>query len=61
MNTNCNKCGTNIVHNKNHFPNNSEHKPKVAFNNPEEIIIKLYNLINLIKINSNKKQKNSNI
>ena len=61
MDINCNKCGINIVHNKNHFSSNFEHKPKVMFNNFKEIMTGLYTLINLIKISSNKKQKNSNI
>ena len=55
MDTNCNKCETNIVYNKNYFLNNFEHKLKVVFNDSKKIIIRLYNLINLIKISSNKK------
>ena len=61
MDISCNKCGTNIVHSKNCFPNNFEYKPKVAFNDLGEIMTKLYGLINLIKINNNKTQKDSNI
>ena len=60
MNINYNKCGINIVYNKSHFSSNFEHKLKVAFSDSEEIITGLYNLINLIKINDNKKQKNFN-
>ena len=61
MDTNCSKCGTNIVHNKNYFLNNFEYKPEVAFNDFGGIITGLYNLINLIKISNNKKQKDFNI
>ena len=61
MNINCNKCGADIVHNKNYFLNNFEHKSKIAFNDSKKIMTGLYNLINLIKIGGNKKQKDSNI
>ena len=61
MNISCSKCGINIVYNKTYFPNNFEYKSKVAFNDSGKIITGLYNLINLIKINGNKKRKDSNI
>ena len=61
MDTGCGKCGANIVYNKDCFSSNFEHKPEVAFNDFGEIMTGLYDLINLIKINNNKKQKDSNI
>ena len=57
MDINCSKCKTNIVYNKNYFPNNFEYKTKVAFDNPKKIVIGLYNLINLIEINNNKNKR----
>ena len=55
MDIGCNKCKANIVYNKNCFPSNFEHKPKVVFNDSKKIMTGLYSLINLIKINNNKK------
>ena len=55
MDINCSKYKTNFFYNKNYFLNNFEHKLKVMFNNFKETVTRLYNLINLIEINGNKK------